>query len=83
MKVRLAHDNVALCRLRVFVLLLEVESRQLLAREMNLLLPYELVPGTCSKEKLLMLIKYICTGDTCINEYYLTIEQHLFISLIL
>ena len=44
---------------------------------------YELVPGTCSKEKLLMLIKYICTGDTCINEYYLTIEQHLFISLIL
>ena len=43
----------------------------------------QLVPGTCSKKKLFMLIKYICAGDTCINEYYLTIEQHLFISLIL
>ena len=44
---------------------------------------YELVPGKCSREKLLMLIKYICTGDTCINEYYLTMEQYLLICLVL
>ena len=35
------------------------------------------------EKKLLMLMKYVCSEDTCINEYYLTMEQYLLICLVL